>query len=512
MAYAMHLRKSREDFEAEKKGEGETLSRHYARLVELAARLNITIDPTGIYREIISGDSIASRPVMQQLLRDVQDGKWEGVLCVEISRLSRGDTMDQAIIANAFKSSGTLIVTPDRTYDPNNDSDETFFDLSLFLSRFEYKAINKRQQAGREDSVKQGLFVSGKRPFGWNVVHVEKGKGYTLEPHPVESPVLRQMYDLYFAGYTPHQIAERINAQGVFYNGTRWERGRILTLLKSHINAGYVQWHQKESQKVIRDGFKVVVRVPSKKHILQKGLHNGIITDEEWKKVFEISASRKIYRNSTEKMRIDNCFTGLLKCGYCGFAIVKKPDKRRDKLFVACRTPHCPNHSGDYFAVLDLVLAGLQRWVDDYSGPVSESEKQEKIDTDQAEKNIIDNITALERQQKRAMDLLEKEVYSIEEYLERKADIAANIEAAKKELERIHAEKNKITPEQAIRSNLNQIRHVLEAWPHAETSEQKNALLRSVLSKIEYKRTSVSFRNGSPTDHMEIILYPLLIH
>ena len=43
-SYAIYLRKSRADIEAEAKGEGETLARHQAQLMELARRrdLNIT--------------------------------------------------------------------------------------------------------------------------------------------------------------------------------------------------------------------------------------------------------------------------------------------------------------------------------------------------------------------------------------------------------------------------------------------------------------------------------------
>ncbi|MBQ7411258.1 MAG: hypothetical protein IJW20_07755 [Clostridia bacterium] len=41
------------------------------------------------------GDSIAARPVMQELLQDVDSGLWTGVLVVEVERLARGNTLDQ---------------------------------------------------------------------------------------------------------------------------------------------------------------------------------------------------------------------------------------------------------------------------------------------------------------------------------------------------------------------------------------------------------------------------------
>lgn len=114
MPYCLYLRKSRADMEAEAHGEGETLARHEKILLELAKRDHYSI--TQIYREIVSGETIASRPVVQHLLQEVEDGKWEGVLVVEVERLARGDTIDQGVMAQAFKYSNTKIITPLKVY------------------------------------------------------------------------------------------------------------------------------------------------------------------------------------------------------------------------------------------------------------------------------------------------------------------------------------------------------------------------------------------------------------
>ena len=143
--YCMYLRKSRMDLDAEARGEGETLARHQAMLMELAKRQGLNI--VKIYKEIVSGDSISARPQMQMLLSDLAQNKYAGVLVVEVERLARGDTIDQGIVAQAFKQSNTKIITPVKTYDPNNEYDEEYFEFSLFMSRREYKTINRRIEA-----------------------------------------------------------------------------------------------------------------------------------------------------------------------------------------------------------------------------------------------------------------------------------------------------------------------------------------------------------------------------
>ena len=101
MAYLIYLRKSRMDMEAEARGEGETLARHRTTLLALARRMGLEIG--GIYEEIVSGETIAARPQMQRLLSEVEAGQWEGVLVMEVERLARGDSIDQGIVAQAFK-------------------------------------------------------------------------------------------------------------------------------------------------------------------------------------------------------------------------------------------------------------------------------------------------------------------------------------------------------------------------------------------------------------------------
>ena len=119
--YAIYLRKSRKDAEAEAHGEGETLARHKRVLLDYAKKNGLHI--TKIYEEIVSGESIAARPQMQRLLADVEQCFYNGVLVIEVERLARGDTIDQGIVAQAFKLSDTKIITPIKTYDPNNEFD-----------------------------------------------------------------------------------------------------------------------------------------------------------------------------------------------------------------------------------------------------------------------------------------------------------------------------------------------------------------------------------------------------
>lgn len=153
--FCIYLRKSRADAEAEKLGEGETLARHERILTEFATREGLPIGK--IYREIVSGETIAARKEIQSMISDCYSGKWKGILVVEVTRLSRGNQGDAQTIMDCLRYSnnnnGILVVTPTKTYDiVRSPDDEEYMEFELFMSRREYKMIRKRMMrkiAGR---------------------------------------------------------------------------------------------------------------------------------------------------------------------------------------------------------------------------------------------------------------------------------------------------------------------------------------------------------------------------
>lgn len=113
-----------------------------AALPEYARRHELEIG--AVYEEIVSGESIEARPKMKLLLQEVAPRRWAGVLCMDIDRLARGDSADQAQVSNTFRISQTPIITPARVCDQTRESDEEYVDFELFMARREYKAISRR--------------------------------------------------------------------------------------------------------------------------------------------------------------------------------------------------------------------------------------------------------------------------------------------------------------------------------------------------------------------------------
>lgn len=525
MSYCIYLRKSRADAEAEERGEGETLARHEKALLELARKLRLNV--TEIYREIVSGDTIAARPVMQHLLTEIEGGLWDGVLVMEVERLARGDTIDQGIMAQTFKFSDTKIITPMKTYDPNNEFDEEYFEFGLFMSRREYKTINRRLQRGRLASVKEGKYVASKPPYGYEKVKIKNDKGYTLSVVPETAEIVKAIFSWYVYGVIDEhgekrrlgiqQIARKLNEMRV--PPTRndyWLKGTIRDMIINPVYAGMVRWKWRPVKKKMLEGKTVTERPRNYDEdcVIADGLHEPIIDKE----TFEL-AQEYIEKNPPApvgyKNSIKNPLAGIIVCGKCGRKMVFRRGvypKKQD--YLVCHARACDNVSSPFHYVEERVLAALGEWLGDYKLKWEEQTSDPSPNSAVVQKSlkkVETEIATLEKQLSATHDFLEQGVYSTEQFLERSRTISERITEAKKTRKALEAEFGlSIARDESRRTIVPKVEHLLDVYRLLPTAAQKNELLKEVLEKAVYTKTVNGNFRGASADDFELVLYPKL--
>ena len=520
MSYCIYLRKSRADAEAEARGEGETLARHKKLLTELGERQKLNISK--IYSEIVSGDTIAARPVMQRLLSDVENNLWDGVLVMEVERLARGNTIDQGIVAQTFKLSGTKIITPMKTYDPNNEYDEEYFEFGLFMSRREYKTINRRLQRGRAASVKEGKYVGNKAPYGYSRIKLENDKGYTLEPNPQQAPIVKMIFEFYtkgelgrdgsFENMGVSKIVQKLNELKIpTVSGCAWVSSTVQGILHNPVYIGKIRWNARPTRQKMIDGQAVKERPRAKAEdwILANGLHEPLIDNHTWE-----SAQSRLSENTAHtapKNHVTmNPLAGLIICGKCGQKMVRRPyDNYPDTLL--CTAASCDNISTSLSCVEDRILEALRQWLENYEFSYKKMPKGSLTDTKkEALMTARDKISALEKQRDKICGLLEQGVYSTDVFLKRQKNIEAKINEAKGSIVKISEDiESEERAEAGRKIIVPKAENVLSQYRNASTAAEKNELLKSVIEKAVYTKTVNGRWHGSPDD-FELIIYPKL--
>lgn len=490
--YAVYLRKSRKDMDAEKLGAGETLKRHETILLDLAHRQALPIGE--IYREIVSGDSIDARPEMQRLLADVHQGRWKGVLVVELERLARGDTKDQGIVAEAFKYSETLIVTPSKTYDPNNEFDEEYFEFGLFMSRREYKTIKRRMQAGIKLSVLEGNYLSPVAPYGYDIVNLGR-RNRTLAPND-RAPIVKMMFDWYAdEKVSASEIARRLTdmhiptPKGLGY----WTAFTVTKILHSDIYIGKIHYGAyREYKEFDTDTGKVKTvtrKAPPEEVIIAQGKHPPLIDQATWDAAADRNSKNTRLRVNKE---LQNPLAGLLRCSQCGSAMHYKETVRPNKTYRRFKhrtdnSRRCACQSADYQEVMDALAFVLRQHIDDFTVKIA------SVNTAEVARQHADmvsemkkNLEALQAKREKLFDYFENGIYSEAEFLERKANVNQEIESLSA---RIAATAGKKPVEIDYQEKIEKFSSALEALTSSTASaKEKNDLLKDILSQITYQR------------------------
>ncbi len=513
----MYLRKSRADRDFINEPIEQTLQRHKARLDAFCASAGVYVDQ--VLFEVVSADSITERPEMIKLLHLVETGMYDGVVVTDLDRLCRGDSIDQGIVSNTFKYSGTKIITPLKTYDFSDEFDEEYAEFGLMMGRREYRIIKRRLFNGRLDAVREGKYVGGNAPYGYQTYKLDKQKGFSLKIVPDQADVVRLIFDLYVNGtcengvhqdFGSYLIAKKLNAMGYLNQfGKPWNESHITKILGDETYTGKVVFMRRKQKKVVTGGkVKIVEENNSDQKMVCPGLHEAIISESvymqslEKKKINYVPHLRKTYD-------LQNPFCGIITCGMCGRNLRLRTADKTGRRSLYCHNVNCTCKGSYIDLVEERFLDSLKKWADGYSITSKSCEPDYTImkgSLSNTVENIEKDIKKTQKQLNNAYDFLEQGVYTLDVFRARSDALNSQLNSLNDKLSTANAELVRIKEyEDSKTLLLPRIHSLLNKYDTMENSEQKNQLIKEVVERIEYTK---SIRGRTHADAFEIKVFP----
>lgn len=515
-SYCAYLRKSRDDMEAEHSSGYDVLKRHRETLLELSHRYGVVISK--FYEEVVSGDSIDSRPEMCNLLKDVDAGIWDGVFVMEVERLARGDTIDQGRVSRSFRFSDTLIITPLKIYDPSDEYDEEYFEFGLFMSRREYKTIKRRLNRGRLRSVQDGKYVGNIPPFGYKRVRLKEDTGFTLEPVPEEAAIVKLAFDLYINGdgktsvrYGMQRIADYLNERNLHTRGGgKWTVSSLRGLLANPVYCGYLRWNRRKSVKRIENGVVKVSRPVNAEHELCKGLHEPIISVELFNQAEQIRNENPCIPVGAQHSQ-RNPLAGLVFCSVCGAPMQRKPYKQAGKeASFICPTRGCPSISDYLDKVEKEVLRSLAEICDGYkyqlpTEKISNNALESKRAIMEAKQKAVDDISS---RREKLFDFLERGIYTETVFTERMGKLENDLKEATASLDTVVTDYEVLSRKIKERDEFIPKCETLLASYDSLSPVEKNTSLKELIDKIVYTKNIKNKRGNVDEVLFTLDVYP----
>lgn len=481
---ALYLRKSRAESVKD-------LEKHKMILIDLCHKNNFKYL---IYEEIGTSDSIELRPKITKLLNEVQEGVFDAVCVVDYDRLSRGDMGDQDRILKVFKKSETLIITPDRIYDLNNDSDDEMVEFKGFFARREYKMITKRLRQGKKIGSRQGQWTNGIPPFPYAYqTYKDKFNKKGLVVNDERLPLYREIIEMYLQGISTQKIAVSLNTRGLLtQRGNFWSNTAITRLLidETHLGKIISNKTQGDGHKNKRPNAKAAKILPKSEWVIIENCHEAVKTPEEHESIISLINSKQKIPFKSRKQTYS--LTGIIKCAKCGHShsihtinknkVYIKPCWYKNEFGIKCR------NLGVYSDTLEkLILGEISKYKEKF---LNCSFENEGLLYDRLKNSLNEKNSLLEKYQKAlntANDSYELGDYGRDEWIKRKEKWNSSIEYVTSE---IYELKKQL---QATQQKTNEERHenLIYFFDNITTAidgNERNTLYKTIIDSIIFQR------------------------
>jgi DNA invertase Pin-like site-specific DNA recombinase len=239
-------------------------------------------------------EDFKNRPVLKQLLVEVEDGSVGDLFVFNNDRLSRNE-IDQQTIKIALQRNDVVLYTKDGKFDLSNPQDKFIKTLMDGVASYDNALRAERSRLGKIARVRQGFWYGGPPAYGYQIIDKR------LSVHPEESKWVKKMFKWYYDGKTIMWIKSQLDKSGVLARrGNLFSTGSINVLLRNTHHIGYYTWSDKKS------GETITCECPS---IVDETIWNAI--DVKRKKEF----ARVKQNNTTRNFYL---LRDLMVCGECG--------------------------------------------------------------------------------------------------------------------------------------------------------------------------------------------------
>ena len=234
--------------------------------------------------------NVKDRAAFQQMMAAAPRGGFDTVIIWKSDRFSRSRE-DAAVYKGKLKRLGIRVVSAMEPI-PEGSAGILLEGMLEATAEWYSRALSENVIRGMTDNARRCLF-NGARVFGY-----DRGPDDHYVINEDEAGTVRQIFDLYVAGYSADAIAKQLNAQGVMQrNGRPWNLNRILVVIGNEKYMGTYHWGD--------------IRV-------ENGMP-AIISESDF---MEAQRMRRKTAKHYETSPADFLLTGRVFCGHCRHPMV----------------------------------------------------------------------------------------------------------------------------------------------------------------------------------------------
>ena len=301
LRYCLYARKSSESDERQTM----SIDSQFKDMLRIAQRHGIAV--VDIKQEAHSAKDPGQRPVFNELIGDIRNGKFNAILSWAPDRLSR-NAGDLGVIVDLLDQKLLIEVRTFGQRFTNSPSEKFLFMILGAQGKLENDQKGVNVKRGLRAKCEQGLWPAP-APTGYFTEGLTDRKGY-VKVDTLRAPVIKQMYEkVAYEGWSGRKVH-------------LWLREIGFTTI-----SGKPIWLS-NVQKILTTPFYYgEFEYPTKSGQWYKGVHEPIVTKELFEMVKESMHVERNFRYRSKEF----AFTRLMKCGRCGSGVTAQEKYKKLK-------------------------------------------------------------------------------------------------------------------------------------------------------------------------------------
>ena len=324
------------------------------------------------------------RPAFQEMMAEVKAGKINCIVVKDLSRFGRDHLEAGEYLERIFPFLGVRFIAINDNYDSmnsNSESDELIVPFKNLINEAYCRDTSIKIRSQLEIKRRRGDFIGSFAVFGYRKDPADR---HRLLVDDYAAEIVRDIFAWKLDGLSAADIAARLSASGVptpmdykqsqglnystsfrIKEKSEWSAGMILRILKNPVYTGVL-----EQGRVTTPSYRVkrVVNKPRKEWAVVENCNEAIIGYYDFESVQKALA---LDARTSESGKAVDLFSGMVNCGECGGAMIKKtiPSGKKKYTYFVCATHKnektCFSHSIRDTALTEIVLNYLKKHIRD---------------------------------------------------------------------------------------------------------------------------------------------------
>ena len=396
------------------------------------------------------------RPEMQRLLADIKSKKIDKLIAIKVDRLTRNN-YDGFWLLNYCEEHDVKIELILEPYDVSTANGEMIFGMNLVFGQRERKEIGARTKRAMEEMALEKIHPS-KAPYGYVR---NKNTGH-LEIEPIESQVVKEIFELCKQGHSTRNIATIMHDNNAYLKQGKWLSDRVYKILTNSIYIGIFEYgkYKRKPQDILR----------------VENYCEPIIDINTWNATRNVLVKNK-HSNYGEHIHL---FSGLVKCPLCGEIMsssesFKYPNgKQKVYYHLRCKNTNCKGYGYHYNTKkietkLKRILEELTIFMLSMNNEIITCNSTKSNDVKEIEKAI----EKLKMQEKRLVDLYLSSTLDVE-------TINHKNEVIKKEIDKLTKKKTTLDPDNSSKE------YTIELVKKLDCIEENDKLIFTNIKNIGF--------------------------